>query len=375
MEVKKGVSLVVLVITIVIMGILTGITIIGIENIIEEAQKDDFITEIAVLRDKVKEYYILMGKLPVKIGNEYTASELSELLTEQSYKTALLQEIAKNKDDNNKFLVIDLSLMDIKTSKRGITEKVTDVFCVATNTLNVYYVAGVIIEDSVRFSLSNLVETNDVENTPQGLVPEVELDNSLKLIKNTEIWTNEIQIQVKCDVETNQSLQYSIGGQAPKVVPNNNVIVINSNNMTPEEQGALAESKQINVSKLENEDIIESKIIDLVDLDISAPQAPTIEILDTDNTENISLKISSTDIGGSGIKAIYYDYVDKIVDGVVQSYYYDRSQVTAQDLLEFGKKTTNGIVNIPKEISKIVCMSVDNAGNISEIIYHSITVD
>ena len=372
MEGKKGISLVVLVVTIIIMIILTGITIVGMENVIAETERDEFITELAVLKDKTKEYYILMGKLPVKDGSEYTATELSNLLNEQSHKTALLDEITKNKDTNNKFLIIDLSLMDIKTSKRGREEKSTDVFCVAINTLNIYYIDGIIIDGSIRFSLANLIESKDIENDPQSLDSKVELDKSLALIKNTESWTNEIRLQIKCEVQNNQKLQYSICGQTSKIVPSNNVIVINSNTMTLQEKAAFSDSKQINVSKLENGDIIDSKQVGLVNLDISSPQLPIVEIMDTSNEDVISLKISSTDIGGSGIKTIYYDFVNKVVDGVEQPYYYYRSKITEADLINFGKKSGDGLINIPKNISRIACISVDHAGNPSEILNYSI---
>ena len=74
----------------------------------------------------------------------------------------------------------------------------------------------------------------------------------------------------------------------------------------------------------------------------------------------------------SGIKALYYDYETIYENGESKAYYTNRSEVTASDLMSFGKIANIGVIKLSKNIKSIVVVAVDNAGNTSEIITYTI---
>ena len=372
MKTKSGVALVTLVITIIVMMILLGITILEIENVIDEVRKDEFVVELTTIKDKVKEYYILMGSLPVKAGVEYTTDELKGLVADATYQELLANEINSNKDNNNKFLVVDLDLLQIRTNDRGFSKDETDIYVVATNTLNIYYLKGEEIAGTIIFSTVTLVEDNVVQDNNEHSNTQVQLSAKLNLVKSTNIWTNEISITVTNSIKSNETLKYSIGAASEKTVPASKVVLINSANMTDDEKTAFATTKKITIKRLQDGTIVETKQIGIENLDITNPQAGALTYTDTSNTGYNIVTINCSDQGGSGVKAIYYDYNTVLVSDVQKPYYTDRSAVTENNLVSFGKITNNGKIQLPKNVKSIVAIVLDNAGNSSEITTYTI---
>ncbi|MBQ8042653.1 MAG: hypothetical protein IJ272_00690 [Clostridia bacterium] len=366
MKTKRGIALVALAISIVVMLLIAGIAIVQINNVIFETEKEQFIVELSTIKEKIKERYLLAGSLPVKVSVEYTADELKAQLTDTSHQALLESEITANKDTNNTFLVVDLEKMEIDTDQRGKSQQDIDVFIVASNTLNVYYLKGVEIEGIMRFSLATLVSQDEIEGDTEQQGTAVSLDNDLAITKNTNVWTNEICITVKNALQTGEALQYFIGIAEAKAVENN-TIVVNSDNMTEAEKTSFATNKYVTINRLLNGSITETKEVVIDNLDITPPTLGTMEMTDTSNESYNIIKINSTDEGGSGIKCLYYDYVTMLVSGDSTSYYSDRSEVNVNELLGFGKITNDGTITLDKNIKSFIAVVVDNAGNTSDI--------
>ena len=366
METKRGVSLVVLVIAIIILIVITGATIIQISNGLYMANKNDFVTELNTIENKIKEHYILIGSLPIISGETYTANEVKDKLTDISSQELLEQEIQANKDINNTFCKVDLDKIEVITEKRGKTNSDTDVFLVATNTLNVYYLAGAEIEGVIRFSVVDLVDENNIELEQENDITNVDLNTQLALEKSTNTWTNELVITVKNVLKQNEELQYSIAGAEYKNIDGNE-IVINANNMTDNEKSLFLDDKNITVSRMVNSIVEETKSISIDNLDILAPIVSGYGVVDSANAEYNIVEVDSYDEGQSGVKYLYYEYQNKLIDGDVAPYYNNLSKMTKEKLLGFGKVTNNGVIKLEKNVKSFFVMAVDNAGNMSNI--------
>jgi len=272
---------------------------------------------------------------------------------------------------NNTFLIVDLETLKVETNERGKSEETTDVFVVATNTLNVYYLNGVEVENIIRFSTVTLIADNDVEGDIEQTNTPVSLDNNLVVTKNTNVWTNELKITISNTLQSGETLQYSIGNAETKAL-SGNVIEITSTKMTDSERNQLATNKYVTIKKIVNGSIEQTKQLPIDNLDVLSPTMGNLEMIDTSNEDYNVVKINSADEGESGIKCLYYDYLGKLGDNTVLPYYSARSVPTLKDLMRFGKITNDGTIILDKNIKTIIVTAVDNAGNASNITTYTI---
>ncbi len=369
MNTKRGVSLVILVITLIVMIILTSVIVMRTDNSIFLAQRNDFITELEVIQDKIKEYYLLVGRLPVVPGVGYNKEEL--LAKNSAYAYELENEIVENGDENNSFLEVQLSILDVSTNERGKRQIETDVFIVATNTLNVYYLAGFEIEDKIRFSLVTLVDKKEIGNNDVVNDEPVALNKELNVTKSTNTWTNEVKLTVDSVINDDETLTYFIGNQQGKTIAGN-VITINTNTLTAEEKEELSLNKIITVNLLKDGVLLKKKQLLLDNFDITNPILEEMTVVDSSNSAYNIIQIAVTDAGGSGIESVYYDYATILKDGTEIPYYIGSSQPTAQDLIRGGKVSVDGKIKLEKHIKSISVVAVDNADNVSDVVKYTI---
>ena len=69
---KKGISLIVLIITIVLVIIILGITTTGVGNAVQNARMTAFGEDLNLIQDAVNVYFELNGEYPKQDENEYT---------------------------------------------------------------------------------------------------------------------------------------------------------------------------------------------------------------------------------------------------------------------------------------------------------------
>lgn len=162
MNKKSGVTILVLVITIIVLAILAGASIKGVANVLDKANKQNFVTELKTLQDKTKEYYITFGELPVDKTKSYTVQQLFDLYTDEIELKSIKNEVNKNSDNEAVFYKLDLNELEVETEKRGKSSTNKDIFVVSSYNYNVYYLQGEVIEDKIHFSLVNLIEKNKV---------------------------------------------------------------------------------------------------------------------------------------------------------------------------------------------------------------------
>lgn len=158
---KKGVSLIVLSITIVVLAVLTTVMLVGTTEISDKTRVAKLGEEFKLLEDTIKEYYAINGTLPIDSEAKYTKTQLINLNT-LGQGELLQAEIDKNKDATSTFYEINYSLISTTIKERGIEVTQDDIYVVSSNN-NVYYVQGVTIGEKVYFSLANISVVTQVD--------------------------------------------------------------------------------------------------------------------------------------------------------------------------------------------------------------------
>lgn len=130
---KKGVTMSVVLIAVVIMLILiTSATVVGTSSI-STANYEDFKSVISRLSDDVNEYYIRNGELPVK----------NEVIATNSLSKSFQSELEKKGDLNKKLFVVDMTKINDATITIGRGDSLSeDIFLVSEESQNIYYLKG-----------------------------------------------------------------------------------------------------------------------------------------------------------------------------------------------------------------------------------------
>lgn len=130
---KKGVSLLVVTVAISVMVILISSSIIFGSQAIKTAQFEEFLSQLDRLSMSLNDYYLDNSSLPTT----------GEVVSGVSLGNEFMSELVSKKDENNRLFVVNVSLLKDGTLKRGNgTTEDQDIFVVAENTNNVYYIKG-----------------------------------------------------------------------------------------------------------------------------------------------------------------------------------------------------------------------------------------
>ena len=138
---NKGVTLIALVITIVMIIIITGAMIFNTKGQIYMKKINDLHKDIDVLSSKVDEYYLKYGELPIlcdyivldsNSANNTRYSFSDEIINNASNKNAKIN-MPVNLNDGNRYCVIDIEQFDGITLNYGYDEQYS---AVKTNVSN-----------------------------------------------------------------------------------------------------------------------------------------------------------------------------------------------------------------------------------------------
>ena len=131
---KKGITVSILAITIIIMFVLiTTATVVGTRSI-HTAMYEEFISKLERVSNDVNKYFIDNKNLPTTL----------EIIAKEGLSNDLKAELNNNNDSTNNLFVIDMSKLrteSVNIGKGNIEDM--DVFIVAENTNNVYYLKGI----------------------------------------------------------------------------------------------------------------------------------------------------------------------------------------------------------------------------------------
>ena len=95
---KKGVSLIILVVTILILSVLVGVITVNTTLMTEEAVEAKFKDEVKTLQDKIKEYYVIPGG-GLEDGETLESNVIRELSEEMNVDIKVLGYLGKFDDE------------------------------------------------------------------------------------------------------------------------------------------------------------------------------------------------------------------------------------------------------------------------------------
>ncbi len=158
---EKGITMVALIVTVIILLIVTSMLIYNAKDSIYINALTDLYNDIELLNEKVSEYYNEYGKIPAKI--KYTNTNTSQL-----------SSVLSKNNDTGDFYVIDLEAMKGITLNYGKDyEKIkndennsddyTDVYIINENSHNIFYVKGISIQenDQIKIYYTNYTEPDE----------------------------------------------------------------------------------------------------------------------------------------------------------------------------------------------------------------------
>ncbi len=134
---KKGISLIALVATIVIIGILLSAIVIRSRDILTKTSKKEFANELYLVESQVEKYYFKNSEYPISDSIQIDLSSIEDrdvyqFKEEQGYPDGVIT-----------LYKIDLYEADVDEAKRGTQDSGSkDVYAVSQDTGNIYYVAG-----------------------------------------------------------------------------------------------------------------------------------------------------------------------------------------------------------------------------------------
>lgn len=149
---KKGISLVILVVVIIVMGILVGMVAISTQGMMKETDAREFASELKQLEYLVKQNKKLNDN--VVLAFTPRALTVSTLTAEQ--KEQMAKEIASGVTSITLY-ELDFNELDINDTMYGKKEdgNADDVYVVSNTTGKVYYLKGFKWEDKTYYTLTD----------------------------------------------------------------------------------------------------------------------------------------------------------------------------------------------------------------------------
>lgn len=367
---KSGISLVILVVTIVILTIIAAVGITVSSNMIDNSKKATFASDLTQIQDLVKEYFVNNGDLPYVMNGEdkvpYTKEEFLDM-QDLDKKIVLEAELAFNNDDadDNVFYRIDLAKIGIESASRGTDTLLssTDMYVVSEDNMIVYYFQGYEINDVIYYSLTDkLVEVERIDNTSEEDNSTITVTDvsDIRATKSTELKTNTLGITINGTLEAGESLQYKINGQSAYTTITTLPTTINIDSSiftTTSMKETFNSSKQMVIEKVGTN---QKTNVNLENLDI---QGPTVTSYTIDRT---ATGFNIVNVVGTDISNYYYEYLTKIDTNGTEVPYYDTAPtITTEYLKSLGKKTDKLVLD--KSIQSISVILEDDAGNVTTI--------
>lgn len=146
-EKKKGISLLALSITIVIMIILASTIVISYSSILQDTLKKDFASEIYSIEKLAQEYYFMNQEYPVSDPYILSLSSIQEEFRDQFEKE-------KIEGDRITLYQIDFVQCGVENIKRGHRASEKDIYVISKITGKVYYINGITIEQIRYYTLT-----------------------------------------------------------------------------------------------------------------------------------------------------------------------------------------------------------------------------
>ncbi|MDD3303827.1 MAG: hypothetical protein PHP54_02825 [Clostridia bacterium] len=407
MRLKKGITLIVLILTIILALILVTATTLAIGNSVENARLAAFANDLKEVKDAVKVYYMENDFFPTDADNMEALSQ-KEIFTLIKNKVIFKQDLSVNNDYNENddlgaFYKIDLKVLGIEQTIRGIKEngQEDDIYVVSYPSMQIYYIAGVKAKSNTYYSLSTrLTDVVKVVNAPTEY-PDNDIQSAygMTVKKLKKVWTNTLNISIEAQMAATEGLYLKVQGGTEKKITTTvgqNIFKLDSFDKIYSQNTNTILNTNIPATDINNfnNSIQDNKYIEIIKKDEEkASVVGTIKVSLSNYETNIPVKASDSILtpgeeyntvtfkafdATSGVREVRYEYLKKFDERstLPSSYYdgvteYDPSYIKAR-----GKKAEIGEdgtvkIDIPKEIEGIEIRIFDRAGNVSDKILQS----
>lgn len=376
---KKGISLIILAITIIVLAILVGMVVTGTSVATQNAKMETLANELVQIEEVLDTARALETELPIKDDAPIHTLTSLKTLVGSNYSNSLEAEIVQNGDQDDNFRVIDMTKLGANVSSKGTgKESGTDIFVFAEKTLNVYYVAGVHTSGQSYYSLTTSltdlvkVENTDVSTTDPDI--SVTISSSYRASVVTKEKSNEIKLFIQ--MPTTGKIKVNIGvvnGATTRYFDITNKIIDGEfiykvgavEGLTKDMVAATTLLKLQFVNTSTGEEQIEETQLNISNIDVTQPAAPQKIRASKAGVNNV-IEISSAD---ADVAYYIYDYDTKLNSSGEEEKVFQTNATTDAQQVEAlkakGVKSENGVIKLPRYIKSIVVIAVDEAGNTS----------
>ena len=156
---QKGISLIALTTTILVLAIVTSIVIYNAKDVIEVREYKKLESDIEVLENKVNMYYLNYKKIPVLEKDSFPVIYNGDM--------EFLGQ--KRENDNDNYYILNLRLIDgitlnfgggfynIKNTDNNITDRnnnvITDIYIINEQSHRIYYVQGIQVDETIYYTI------------------------------------------------------------------------------------------------------------------------------------------------------------------------------------------------------------------------------
>ena len=405
MKNKKGMSMISLIITVIVILILLATSIGFMGNAVDNSRISAFANDLVEIEDAVRTYYVEKDEFPTSDSDKNALSQNALLGLISDGKSYLEDELKLNGDyiENGNlgaFYKIDLSKIGVASTKRGTKDSgdTSDIYVVSYPSLNVYYVKGIEAKSKFYFSLSSnltsIVKINKGTGAKVNDYTKITSSQGITVRKEAKEWTNKVNMYVESFVENGETLYIKIGDGTENqlnVVSGQNKIYFGDsfksyNSLNQNKEFNISNStidndienfskkiqkdKKITIMKKKSGSVVATLVVDFSNFELTAPVKTQAALLTSKEEYNLlTLKMQDYD---SGIKEVRYEYLTKYdSDGNIVSYYdnisrYDVNYMRARS--KVAKLASDGVVEleVPKNVASVQIVAIDKAGNITQ---------
>ena len=380
MKNKKGISLVVLTITIIVIVILASTVIFYLNDTMVSSQISAFALDLKNVEDLVYDYYLNNNELPIDdTVTSYDKDTLISLITDG--KNELSTEIADNKDDDETFYIVDLTKLSVESTSKGlqVNDDIADSYIVTKDSMNIYYLKGEKIRDKYYFSLSDEIVKKselDIDKTIDNSSIYIPYTTStIDFEKSTKDWTNTLTVEIKTEVGSGETLTYTLAGVDITSSVTTNIVnvsqIVSSNEEIKNAFYSSNSNKILKVQKNKDGAVVASANVDVSNLDILSGNVVNQSNVKHTKYDNYILSNVSgyIDLGGSNLKEIRVLYTAKLDESGKSVAYYENlpQTITKEYIYSVGKRNEGLLIKLPVDVTGYSLVFVDNAGNISDI--------
>ena len=387
---KKGISLIVLVITIVVALILVAAVTISTSGAIDSANVTAFAKDLNDIEEATESYYILNGVIPVLDGEPVRTS--NSLLAIAGNEHLLNEEITEKGDADSQFYTIDLAKINVTKIAYGNKDySENDTFVVAYPTMNVYYPYGIEANGTLYFSLTSKITSVSkiIEEVADSSSTTVITSGGIKITKANG-WANKMGVNIDVNMGSGDTLYMSVSGGTNKeittalgintfgfdllsdIVANKETIKVPT--LTIEEANYIeagtkpVEERYVDIFKYNSGDILGKVRVNLSNFSKNLPTITTADITSYTSSNSVTLNLSNSE---SGIREVRYDYLKKYTDeGTIVDYYDGITDFDEKYMKNNSKKAkllnpTKVTISTPKDVQSMKVAIIDKAGNIN----------